>query len=124
LVDDKETLRTYFLIRALESFYKRKRNSEKYCNLVRKWDTSVIKEIRDTLKDRSLDVFFLNPNRDPQLDAGMRKLRKGYLEMLDDSIRKMTPRERLAIGESYQLYAETSDVIHGFTGSAEFKLET
>jgi hypothetical protein len=84
----------------------------------------VIKEIRDTLKDRSLDVFFLNPNRDPQLDAGMRKLRKGYLEMLDDSIRKMTPRERLAIGESYQLYAETSDVIHGFTGSAEFKLET
>ncbi len=124
LAGDKESiLRTYFLIRSLEAFYKRKRNSEKYCNLVRKWDTSVIKEIRDALRDRDLNTFFLNSNRDPQLDTGMRKLRKGYLDMLDDSIPKMTPRERLAVGESYQLYAETSDVIHGFTGNAEFKLE-
>ena len=40
----------------------------------------------------------------------------------EEALPKMSDGLRTMVGESYQLYAETSDVIHGFSGGPNFNL--
>lgn len=119
----EESLKDYFLIRALQAFYGRKTNLKEFCDYHKKWDEQVVNEIKNSLNSRNFNSnFYFDPNRNPQNDGDILHLRKSFLKILKDSLKAMTNKERFAIGGSYQLYAETSEIIHAFSGSVEFKL--
>jgi len=67
--------------------------------------------------------FFYNKGKDPQKDKDVIRLTKSYTTLLDEALVHMTPRERFALGESYQQYVNTSDSIHGYTGSPVFEID-
>ncbi len=119
----EESIRYYFLIRALQAFYGRKTNLKEFCDYDKKWDEQVVDEIKNSLIGIALDSnFYFEKSRSPQNDKDILYLRKSFKKILKDSLKQMTEKERFAVGGSYQLYAETSEVIHAFSGSTEFKL--
>lgn len=121
--DKEKSIRTYYLTRVLQAYHKRSKNSEKYCDYPLQGDIKVISEIRNELKTLPNTFFFFAQGRDPQKDSDVIYLTKSYTKLLDEALKNMTPRERFALGESYQQYVDNSDSIHGYAGSPQFIIE-
>ena len=87
------------------------------------FDTKAILEIRTELNTLSVqNPFYLANNKDFKKDGDIKHLVKSFRNLLEEALPKMSDGLREMVGESYQLYAETSDVIHGFSGGANFNL--
>lgn len=121
--DREKIFRHFFLIRSLKVFYTRKSNAKEFCDFDLEFDTNAISEIRTELSTISIqNPFYLNNNKDFSKDGDIKHLLKPFRNLLEDAMSKMTDGLRGMIGESYQLYAETSDVVHGFSGGPNFNL--
>ena len=122
--NDKEKMfRHFFLLRNLKVFYTRKSNTKEFCDFDLEFDTNAISEIRTELNTISVqNPFYLTNNKDFSKDGDIKHLLKPFRKLLEDAMSKMTDGLREMIGESYQLYAETSDVVHGFSGGSNFNL--
>lgn len=117
-------LRKFFLIRNLKAFYKRNNNSKTFCNFPLESDIKAIKEIRLELNSLpALDLFYLNPDKNYNDDKDVKDLTVSFRNLLKDALLKMSDGLREIIGSSYQLYPETSEVIHGFSGGPKFNLK-
>ena len=121
---DKENyFRHFFLIRNLKAFYSRNSNAKEFCDFPLEFDAKAISEIRTELNSLSAqNPFYLTNNKDFNKDGDIKHLLKPFRNLLEDVLPKMPDGTREMIGESYQLYAETSDVIHGFSGGPNFNL--
>lgn len=121
---DKENIfRHFFLIRNLKAFYSRNSNSKEFCDFFLEFDTKAISEIRTELNSLSVqNPFYLTNNKDFNKDGDVKNLLKPFRNLLEEALPKMPDGTREMVGESYQLYAETSDVIHGFSGGPNFNL--
>lgn len=119
----EEAIRAHYLVKTLQAYFKRNSNSEKYCEYPLKGDSLNVADIRKELKTLSTAFFFFAKGRDPQKDNDVIYLTKSYTVLLDEALKHMTPRERFALGESYQQYVNTSDSIHGYTGSPVFEID-
>jgi hypothetical protein len=119
----EDAVRSYYLVKTLQAFFKRNSNSEKYCDHPLNGDIKNITDIRSELESLPTTFFFYNKGKDPQKDKDVIRLTKSYTTLLDEALVHMTPRERFALGESYQQYVNTSDSIHGYTGSPVFEID-
>ncbi|HED05089.1 MAG TPA: hypothetical protein ENI61_00210, partial [Ignavibacteria bacterium] len=112
----EETFRHFFLLRNLKAFYTRKSNAREFCDFDLEFDTNAILEIRKKLTTVSVqNPFYFTNKKDFSRDGDIKHLLKPFRNLLEDAMPKMTDGLREIIGESYQLYAETSDVVHGFS---------
>lgn len=122
-IDKESTLRHYFLIKNLKAFYSREHNLKEFCDLSSNFDVKVISEIRQELKNIDIPTpFYINRGKDYTKDEDIIYLIRSYSQLFKEAVGKMTEGQRLIIGESYQLYAETSEVIHGYSGGPKFNL--
>src|SRR3989344_472465 len=120
---DENTFRHLFLIKNLKAFYSRNSNSKEFCDFPLEFDTKAISEIRTELDALSVkNPFYLANNKDFKKDGDIKHLLKSFRNLLEEALPKMSDGLRGMVGESYQLYAETSDVIHGFSGGPNFNL--
>jgi len=119
----EEAIRAYYLVKTLQAFFKRNRNSEKYCDYPQQGDILNIVDIRKELKNLTTTFFFFAKGKNLQKDKDVIHLTKSYTTLLDEALKHMTPRERFALGESYQQYVNTSDSIHGYAGSPVFEID-
>ena len=121
---DKENIfRHFFLIRNLKAFYSRKSNVERFCDFSLEFDTNAISEIRTELNKLSIqNVFYLTNSKDFNKDGDVKKLIRPFYNLLEEAMPKMSDVLKEMVGGSYQLYAETSEVIHGFSGGPNFNL--
>ena len=120
---DENIFRHLFLIKNLKAFYSRNSNSKEFCDFPLEFDVKAISEIKAELKNLSVqNLFYLTNNKDFNIDKDIKHLIKPFRNLLEEALPKMTDGLREMVGESYQLYAETSDVIHGFSGGANFNL--
>ncbi len=122
-VDKEDAVRAYYLVKTLQAFFKRNSNSEKYCDYPLNGDIKNIADIRSELQSLPTTFFFYKKGKDPQKDKDVIHLTKSYTTLLDEALEHMTPRERFALGESYQQYVNTSDSIHGYAGSPVFEID-
>jgi hypothetical protein len=122
-VNKEDAVRSYYLVKTLQAFFKRNSNSEKYCDYPLNGDIKNITDIRSELKSLPTTFFFYKKGKDPQKDKDVIHLTKSYTTLLDEALEHMTPRERFALGESYQQYVNTSDSIHGYAGSPIFEID-
>lgn len=122
--NDKEgAARYFFLLRNLKAFYTRKSNAKEFCDFDLEFDTKVISEIRTELGSISVqNPFYLVNNKDFNKDGDIKHLLKPFRNLLEDAMPGITDGLREMVGESYQLYAETSDIVHGFSGGPNFNL--
>ncbi len=122
--NDKEKAFRYFhLLRNLKAFYSRKSNTKEFCDFDLDFDNKAISEIRSELNSMSVkNAFYLVNNKDYKKDGDIKNLFKPFRNLLEEVMLGMTDGLREMVGESYQLYAETSDVIHGFSGGPNFNL--
>lgn len=121
--EKEKTFRHFFLLRNLKAFYSRKTNTKEFCDFNLEFDNKAVFEIRRELNNISIqDVFYLFNNKSFNKDGDIKNLFKSFRKLLEESILGMTDGLREMVGESYQLYAETSDVIHGFSGGPNFNL--
>lgn len=123
--NDKEKIfRHFFLVRNLKTFYSRKSNVQRFCDFSLEFDTNAISEIRTELNNLSVqNTFYLTNNKDFKDDGDIKKLTKPFYDLLESAMPKISDGLREMVGESYQLYAETSEVIHGFSGGSNFNLK-
>jgi len=120
---DENIFRHLFLIKNLKAFYSRNSNSKEFCDFPLEFDAKAISEIKTELKKLSVqNLFYLTNNKDFNEDKDIKHLIKPFRNLLEEALPKMTDGLREMVGESYQLYAETSDVIHGFSGGPNFNL--
>lgn len=107
------------------AFYSRKTNLEKFCDIFSSFDEKVINEIRQELQQLSiLKPFYIEEKKNYQSDGDMFKLLKSFSSLLKDSLIKMPENQRLILGESYQLYSEMSNTVHGYSGGPKFDLQS
>jgi hypothetical protein len=122
--EKEENFRYFFLIKNLKAFYSRNNNSKEFCDFPLQFDTKAISEIRAELRTLSIqNPFYLTNNKDYNNDGDIRNLLKSFRNLLEEALPNMADGLREMIGESYQLYAETSEVIHGFSGGPNFNLK-
>lgn len=124
LKNNKENIfRHLFLIKNLKAFYSRNGNAKEFCDFPLEFDTNAISEIRTELNALSIqNTFYLVNNKDFKKDGDIKHLLKSFRNLFEEALPKMSDGLREMVGESYQLYAETSDVIHGFSGGPNFNL--
>ncbi|HRH25975.1 MAG TPA: hypothetical protein PLF31_00660 [Candidatus Paceibacterota bacterium] len=121
--DKEKTFKHFNLLRNLKAFHSRKSNVKEFCDFDLEFDTKAISEIRSELSSLSIkNTFYLVNNKDFNKDGDIKNLFKPFRNLLEEALPSMTDGLREMVGESYQLYAETSDVIHGFSGGPNFNL--
>lgn len=121
--DREGAVRYFFLLRNLKAFYTRKSNTKEFCDFHLEFDTKVISEIRRELDSISVqNPFYMVNNKDFNKDGDIKYLFKSFRNLLESVMPRMADGLREMVGESYQLYAETSDVVHGFSGGPNFNL--
>lgn len=121
--NQESTFRHFLLLRNLKAFYSRKSNAKEFCDFDLEFDNKAISEIRSELNNISIQgPFYLTNNKDFNKDSDIKQLFKPFRNLLEESMSGMTDGLREMVGESYQMYAETSDVIHGFSGGPNFNL--
>lgn len=130
IIENKEEVfRYFFLIKNLKAFYSRNKHSEDICDISLQFDKKVISEIRKELNSFSLkDVPFYiavsnGKNKDFNKDNDIKDLIKGYSTLFKESVVHLSESQRLALGNSYQSYSETSEVVHGYSGGPKFDLK-
>src|SRR3989344_7662897 len=125
IVADKERVfRRFFLIKNLKAFHSRKSNVEEFCDFILDFDTKAILEIRTELGSLSVQsVFYLANGKDFKKDGDVKDLTKSFFKLLKEAMPKMPDGQREMVGGSYQLYAETSEVVHGYSGGLTFNLK-
>lgn len=120
---NENIFRHLFLIKNLKAFYSRNSSAKEFCDFSLEFDTKAISEIRTELDTLSVqNPFYLVNNKDFKKDGDIKHLLKSFRNLLEEALPKMSDGLRTMVGESYQLYAETSDVIHGFSGGPNFNL--
>lgn len=120
---NENIFRHLFLIKNLKAFYSRNSSAKEFCDFPLEFDTKAISEIRTELDTLSVqNPFYLVNNKDFKKDGDIKHLLKSFRNLLEEALPKMSDGLRAMVGESYQLYAETSDVIHGFSGGPNFNL--
>lgn len=120
----ENVFRHFFLIKSLKAFYSRENNLKKFCDLSSSFDVKVISEIRQELKNLNISTpFYISNNKDYTKDEDMVRLLKSHSKLFEEAIEKLSDGQKLIFGESYQSYAETSDVIHGYSGGPKFNLK-
>ena len=123
-VDKEKVFRHFFLIKNLKAFYSRKSNVEEFCDFILDFDTKAILEIRAELDAISVgNVFYLASGKDFKKDTDVKDLSKSFFKLLKEAMPKMPDGQREMVGGSYQLYAETSEVVHGYSGGLTFNLK-
>lgn len=122
---NKENIfRHFFLIKNLKALYSRENNLKKFCDLSSSFDVKAISEIRQELSNLNISTsFYISKDRDYQKDKDVVYLLKSYSKLFEEAVGKMSDSQKLIIGESYQSYAETSEVIHGYSGGPKFNLK-
>ncbi len=122
--NNKEVIfRHFFLIKNLKAFHSRKTNTKEFCDFLLEFDTKAISEIRAELNKLSTqNIFYLANNKDFNKDADVRDLTKSFFKLLTESLAKIPDGQKEMVGGSYQLYAESSEVVHGFSGGPNFNL--
>lgn len=122
---DKESiLRYYFLIRNLKAFHLREYNLKEFCDLSSAFDVKVVSEIRQELNNIDIPTpFYINEKKDYKKDKDIVRLMRTYAQLFKEVVGKMPDGQRSIVGESYQLYAETSEVLHGYSGGLKFNLK-
>jgi len=122
--DKKNVFRNFFLIKNLKAFYSRETNLKKFCDLSSSFDIKAISDIRQELQNLNISTpFYISKNKDYQKDEDMVRLLKSHSKLFEEATGKMSDGQKLILGESYQSYAETSDVIHGYSGGPKFNLK-
>ncbi|OGF65349.1 hypothetical protein A2Z53_02445 [Candidatus Giovannonibacteria bacterium RIFCSPHIGHO2_02_42_15] len=122
--DKEKMLRHFFLVKNLKAFYSRKNNAEKFCDMKLEFDTNVISEIRTELCDLNVqNPFYLANGKDFNKDGEVKDLTKSFYKLFEEAIPQIAAAPHVIVGESYQLYAETSEVIHGYSGGPNFNLQ-
>lgn len=119
-------IRHYFLIRNLKAFDKRKDQLDEYCDYTSSWDERVIEQIKnelEQLEDPEKDYFYRQAGKDWRNDSDLRHYTKGFGSLVRSALPNMSEREQKAVGSSYEIYSESSEVIHGYSGGPEFKLD-
>lgn len=120
----EKEFRHFFLIKNLRAFYSRENNLKKFCDLSSDFDIKVISEIRQELQNLNiLNPFYISNGKDYKKDDDMVRLLKSHSKLFEEATGKMSDGQKLILGESYQSYAETSDVIHGYSGGPKFNLK-
>ncbi len=120
----ENTFRHFFLIKNLKAFYSRENNLKKFCELSSSFDTKVISEIREELNNLNLQTpFYIAKDKDYKKDSDVIYLLKSYVKLFEDATNKISEGQKVSLGESYQVYAETSEVIHGYSGGPKFNLK-
>lgn len=123
-IEKDKILRHFFLIKNLKAFYSRKSNIEEFYNFTLEFDSKVISEIRAELDSLSIkNVFYLVNNKDFNKDEDVKDLTKSFFKLLKEALPKIPDGQKEMIGGSYQLYAETSEVVHGYSGGPTFNLK-
>lgn len=122
--DKDKILRHFFLIKNLKAFYSRKSNTEEFYDFILEFDTKTISEIRAELDSLSVkDVFYFLNNKDFNKDEDVKDLTKSFFKLLKEALPKIPDGQKEMVGGSYQLYAETSEVVHGYSGGPTFNLK-
>lgn len=121
--DKEKVFRHFFLIKNLKAFHSRKSNIEEFCDFILDFDTKSILEIRNELDILSIqNTFYLANGKDFKKDTDVKDLTKSFFKLLKEAMPKMPDGQREMVGGSYQLYAETSEVVHGYSGGPTFNL--
>jgi hypothetical protein len=124
IIDKEKVFRHFFLIKNLKALHSRKSNAEIFCDIQLEFDSKLISEIRSELGKIPLqDVFYLNKNKKFNSDSDVKDLLKSFFKLFKEAVPQMTEGPRAMVGESYQLYAESSDVVHGYSGGPNFNLK-
>lgn len=121
---DKENLfRHFFLMKNLKAFHSRRRNTERFCEIKLEFDTKAISEIRSELSKITIqNPFYLANGKNYQNDIEVKDLVKSFFKLFQEALPQMAEGPKAIAGESYQIYAETSEVIHGYAGGPNFNL--
>lgn len=123
-IDKDKFFRHFFLIKNLKAFHSRKSNTEEFYDFILEFDTKVISEIRGELDSLSIkNVFYLTNNKDFNKNEDVKDLTKSFFKLLKEALPKIPDGQKEMIGGSYQLYAETSEVVHGYSGGPTFNLK-
>lgn len=121
--DKEKVFRHFFLIKNLKAFHSRKSNTEKYCDLNPEFDTKAISEIRSELDNITVqNPFYLTSGKSYKNNSDIKNLTKSFLKLFEEALPQIAKGPKAIIGESYQIYAETSEVIHGYSGGPSFNL--
>jgi len=121
--DKEKVLRHFFLIKNLKALHSRKSNIREFCDFILDFDTKAISEIRTELEGLSVqNVFYLTDGKNFKKDGDVKDLMKSFFKLLKEATPKMPDGQREMVGGSYQLYAETSEVVHGYSGGPVFNL--
>lgn len=121
--DKEKMLRHFFLVKNLKAFHSRKSNTEKFCDLNLEFDTKAISEIRAELDSiNTQNPFYLANGKNYKNDNEVKDLVRSFFKLFEEALPKMAEGPRAVVGESYQIYAETSEVIHGYSGGPIFNL--
>lgn len=116
--------RLYFLVQNLKAFVVRAKNKKDYCNLSDKFSLQAISEIRKELKLFNITKpFYLKENIDLNKDGDIIHAFESFNNLFKATIPFISSLEKYIIGESYQSYAETSDIIHAHSGGITFNLK-
>lgn len=124
ITKNKERIfRHFFLIKNLQAFHVRKKNTKYFCDFDLEFDAKAIGDIQKALDTLSTSiVFYLTKNKDYKKDGDVKELTKNFRVLLEDAMPNMPDGVRIMVGDSYQLYAESSEVVHGSSGGPEFNL--
>lgn len=122
--DKEKVFRHFFLIKNLKAFHSRKSNTEKFCDMPLEFDTNAISEIRTELDALAVqNLFYSAKSKNFKNDGDVKDLVKSFFKLFEEAIPQMAVGPRAIVGESYQLHAETSEVIHGYSGGPNFNLQ-
>ena len=121
--DKENTFRHFFLIKNLKAFHSRKSNTEMFCDMKLEFDMKAISEIRSELDKITIqNPFYLANGKKYQNDSEVKNLVKSFFKLFEEALPQMAEGPKAIAGESYQIYAETSEVIHGYSGGPNFNL--
>ena len=121
--DKENVFRHFFLIKNLKAFHSRKSNTEMFCEMKLEFDTKAISEIRSELSKITIqNPFYLANGKNYQNDSEVKNLVKSFFKLFQEGLPQMAEGPKAIAGESYQIYAETSEVIHGYSGGPNFNL--
>lgn len=121
-IDHREkVIRQYHLIRAFQAYSQKKKLKEKYEELTSLYIQSRIDSLKTELSSLE-DVFYLDSTKKLSKDKDIPRLIMSFESLLKFSLPIMDDMQKELVGNSYQKYASTSNVIHGYSGLMKFSL--
>lgn len=123
-IDREKTIRQYHLLKVLQAYSQKLFNEKEFIAeaIHANYYEERIENIKKELGVLS-SAFYLDTSRSIQRAQDIPYLIKRFNGFLKLSLPLMNDMEKQVMGNSYQQYAETSNVLHSYSGLAKFKSE-